>query len=309
MRGDLGLTQGSSFFGARLIMTAMRDLSREPSLFSRARGKRIEYRELRGALFVDRASGRPARTREERLEAVRRTEIRQGALGNCAFLSAVGALARLIPERLVDLFADEAEDRCSVTLFEDSAHARLPLVGRVPLVRELRFGRPRPVRLTMHYRFPVWRERGSPSFVAPFSRPGLCELWLMVLEKAYAQLQGSYLLAQVGLGAHALGTLTGAPVRLHEPGVLGLERLGALVDARHAILATTLPNVLAGGRFALPRDHVAKLFPVHVYQVQHVEPARERIQLINPHGPDRSVTISYEELCRYFLSVVSARVS
>lgn len=271
------------------------------------RQRPVEHRLLQGALFVDRRTGAPAESDEAIDEAIRATEIRQGGLGDCHFLAAVGAVARRVPARLRARFTASGPEGCTVRFHRARLGGWLGPLRSVPLLREL--GRPGATseEVAVDFRLPVHRDSGLPAFAQPYVAPtGLRELWLLALEKAYARYHRAYLLAQVGLGANALGMLTGAPVRLREPSLLGEARLRAAVAGGEIVLATTVPDLLRGGRFALPAGHPERLSPVHVYEVLAASP--RTFTLRDPHGPERDVAVSFEDLCRYFLSFALCRL-
>lgn len=274
-----------------------------PLLPHKIRSRPVGYRALDGALFVDRETGGPATTPEAIDAAIRAVEIRQGELGDCHFLAAVGAIARRRPERLRERFLEPREDGCTVRFFQSFWGAWLGPLRSVPLLREL--GRARTRTRTedvpVSFALPVFLDTGAPAFAQPFvSSTGLRELWLPVLEKAYARYHRAYFLAQVGLGANALGLLTGAATALREPSMLGEEALRRAVEQGEIVLATTLPN-LRGGRFALPPRHPQRLSSVHVYEL--IAAGRHTFTLRNPHGPERDAEVSFEDLCRYFVSL------
>jgi hypothetical protein len=280
-----------------------------PSLFLHPgfRTRKVVHRLLEGALFVDRRTGGPAREEAARDEAIRATEIRQGALGDCHFLAAVGAVARRDPARLRTRFTTVGAAGCTVRFHRARLSGWLGPLRSVPLLRELGRAGAAAEEVAVDFRLPVHLDTGLPAFAQPYVAPGgLRELWLLALEKAYARYHRAYLLAQVGLGANALGMLTGEPVRLREPSVFGEERLRRAVAEGELVIATTLPSFLRGGRFALPVSHPERLSPVHVYEL--VAAGDRTFTLRDPHGPERDVEVSFEDLCRYFLSLALCRI-
>jgi hypothetical protein len=267
----------------------------------------VVHRLLEGALFVDRRTGAPAHGDDAIEQAIRATGIRQGTLGDCHFLAAVGAVARRDPARLRTRFVRVGAEGCTV-IFQPHRNRgwRGPL-RCVPLLSELGRAGEAAEEVAVDFRFPVHQDTGLPAFAQPYVAPThLRELWLLALEKAYARYHRAYLLAQVGLGANALGMLTGAPVRLREPSVFGEERLRRAVAEGEIVIATTLPSFLRGGRFALPASHPERLSPVHVYEL--VAAGARTFTLRDPHGPERDVEVAFEDLCRYFLSFALCRI-
>jgi hypothetical protein len=267
----------------------------------------VAHRPLSGALFVDRQTGAPAVEPATVDQAIRAVALRQGALGDCHFLAAVGAVARRSPERLRERFVETREDGCTVRFWQSWLGSKLGPLRSVPLLRELSGARTRTEDVAVSFDFPVYLDSGAPAFAQPFvSASGLRELWLLALEKAYARYHRAYFLAQVGLGANALGLLTGRATRLREPSLFGEAALRRAVAEGEIVLATTIPDLLRGGRFALPPGHPGRLSPVHVYEV--IEAGPRAFTLRNPHGPELDVAVSFEDLCRYVLSFALCRL-
>lgn len=117
-------------------------------------------------------------------------DIMQGALGDCYFLSALSALAEY-PNRIERLF-DTKE-------YEPSGCYIVSML-ETGIVQDY---------IIDDY-FPCTRA-GKPAFSGPKISKGVSELWVVILEKAYAKRFGSYDAIQAGFTEDVLRDLTGAP--------------------------------------------------------------------------------------------------
>jgi len=114
-------------------------------------------------------------------------DIRQGALGDCYFLSSLSVLAEK-PERIKDLFCHHIDNSFGiycVTMYCDGILTDVLLDDYFPC--------------DVRTRKPVFSHGNGP------------ELWVLLLEKAYAKLHGSYMNIENGSAAAALSDLTGGP--------------------------------------------------------------------------------------------------
>ena len=120
--------------------------------------------------------------------AVSPMDIMQGALGDCWFLSALSCLAER-PELIRDLFvtgdAELAQGYVGVQMMVDGC----------------------PREVVVDTLFPVYEATGQPCYAKAKGD----ELWVMVLEKAYAKVMGQYGRMNGGEPGDALADLTGAP--------------------------------------------------------------------------------------------------
>lgn len=117
-------------------------------------------------------------------------DIRQGALGNCYFLSALSALAEF-PGRIKRLFdTQEYEPSGAYVVYMCD-------VGEVKAY-------------VLDDYFPC-TTLGKPAFSGPRIDKGTSELWVILLEKAWAKRFGSYYAISEGITNDALRDFTGAP--------------------------------------------------------------------------------------------------
>jgi hypothetical protein len=118
-------------------------------------------------------------------------DIRQGVLGNCWFLSALAAMTEF-PDMILDLFPTESRQVSACGAYT----VRFCKNGNWTIVRVDDF-------------FPCY-PGGGPIF----SRNNENELWVLILEKAYAKLHGCYTALRSGFVHEALIDLTGAPCKV-----------------------------------------------------------------------------------------------
>jgi hypothetical protein len=119
-------------------------------------------------------------------------DISQGALGDCYFLAALAALAEE-PKRVESLFLNTERE----------------LGNGLYGVRW--FGNGEPIDTWVDTRFPY--HDGKPMF----SSSAVDEMWVLILEKAFAKRFGSYQAIASGLPGDALAEITGSPVTVCNP--------------------------------------------------------------------------------------------
>jgi hypothetical protein len=113
-------------------------------------------------------------------------------LGNCYFLSALASLAEY-PERIKKLFLTKETNKAGVYAM------KLYINGLTPTIVVDDF-------------IPFHNESLKPAF----SKARGPELWVMLLEKAWAKINGSYENTIAGSTSEAFRVLTGAPVDYYD---------------------------------------------------------------------------------------------
>lgn len=117
-------------------------------------------------------------------------DIQQGGLGNCYFLAVLSAMAEF-PDRIKSLFytRDRNDAGCYlVCMFINGKPMPIILDDWIPT----RFGQ------------------------AAFSKSKQDELWAILLEKAWAKIQGTYARTEGGMCATAAAHLLGVPTAVHQ---------------------------------------------------------------------------------------------
>jgi calpain-15 len=124
-------------------------------------------------------------------------DIMQGALGDCYFLSALSAIAEF-PHRIQKLFDTKDYEPAGVYIVS---------MLETGVIKD---------HIVDDY-FPVDRS-GKAAFSGPKVERGTAELWVVILEKAYANRFGSYDDIQAGFTEDVLRDLTGAPCETFQTG-------------------------------------------------------------------------------------------
>ena len=150
-----------------------------PKVLKKHEGK-YNYGEIVAELFVKGAID------ENKIDP---NDVQQGQLGDCYFLAAIAAVARANPDALEKLIKDNKDGTYDVTLH---VYKYFLSWSRTPTV------------IKVKPEFPK-KADGTPAY----AKTGDKELWVMLLEKAYAQHKGDYKGIDGGYVEKAMGVLTG----------------------------------------------------------------------------------------------------
>ncbi len=179
------------------------------------------------------------------------TDIHQGKLGDCYLLSSIGEIARINPDIIRKMIKDNGDGTYTVTL-----HRRKTGLGA--FVAGLFGGHPEfeDVQETVDGNFPTatGHNQGSANQAPGQDEAGSKkEIWVQVLEKAYAKLHGGY--SKIGDGdwpKEAMEALTGQEATHNVvSGSTKLSDLQAAFNARKPVVintpkSNTLPFGLVG---------------------------------------------------------------
>lgn len=218
-------------------------------------------------------------------------DVKQGALGDCYLISAIAGVAKDNPSYIKKL----------ITYKEDETFATVKLYIR-------KSNGTRTAQTTkVDFYFPVSGVK------AAFAKAGDGELWVMVIEKAYAKLMGGY--DSIGRGGdpgEALAVLTGNEAVVKEMSdddkSLGTDLEGAVVAGKTSVAGTKVnteipsgytvtainPDRTDGYEVALSGGN--KIFCSHAYTVTGVDKTANKVKLRNPHGgSDANLEITFKE--------------
>jgi len=183
-------------------------------------------------------------------------DIEQGVLGDCYLLSAISALAEF-PGRVQKLFLqkDRNEAGCYVVKLFCSGE---------------------PVEICVDDYFPVDRNN-RPAFAA--SKGG--EMWVMLIEKAWAKLHGNFINIEGGDTRESLAALTGAPVEYYKFKDLKPEKLWEMLynfDKHNFCMCTGSATDIKG----IIKAHAYTLVGVHQFNYKGEDV--KLVQIRNPWG-------------------------
>ncbi|WP_026120452.1 C2 family cysteine protease [Nocardiopsis potens] len=186
-------------------------------------------------------------------------DLRQGALGDCWWLAGMGAIADQNPQIIKDMIKENANGTYTVT-----------------------FGDGEQVTVTPDL---VVNSNNSPAFSSP--QGGV--MWPAILEKAYAEKEGSFGEIEGGWPGDAMETITGDDSG-EVPGMLQTEEfLSAMLDEGVAIGATT-PGDKKDSYYELESGD--SLVGNHAYVVKEIKDGK--VTLYNPWGRQHA-TLTMEE--------------
>jgi hypothetical protein len=193
-------------------------------------------------------------------------DILQGNLGNCYFLSGIAAVAEY-PRIIEDLFRTKEPNidkgYYEVVLFIDGRWTIVPVDDYMPV------------------------NKFTNNLL--FTRTNGREIWVILLEKAWAKVNGGYINISGGFTSESLNTLTGFPTTHFDNQKANKDELwGKILDAEEGndIMCCSTPAVDD------PDDYLDKtgLYPAHAYTLIGARAALNRgkkIRLVlirNPHG-------------------------
>eukprot|EP01031_Cornospumella_fuschlensis_P034919 gene34919-42286_t len=200
-------------------------------------------------------------------------DIQQGALGNCWFLCAIAALTEF-PVLIEALFPEETREAHKYNIYT----VKFCKNGLWTTVRVDGF-------------FPCY-PGGGPIF----SRANGEELWVLLLEKAYAKIHGSYFAIRAGWAYEAMMDLTGAPcfsIRLDEPEVQAKVESGELwaslvrYDLENFLMSASTPGedtVSEGTRAKHPTTGLVAGHAYTLIAAKSTSQGHQLVKLRNPWG-------------------------
>eukprot|EP00931_Biecheleriopsis_adriatica_P107481 TRINITY_DN81823_c0_g1_i1.p1 TRINITY_DN81823_c0_g1~~TRINITY_DN81823_c0_g1_i1.p1 ORF type:complete len:950 (-),score=132.17 TRINITY_DN81823_c0_g1_i1:47-2896(-) len=200
----------------------------------------------------------------------RAADLRQGAVGDCWFLSALAVVAER-HDLILKLFAGGCERAASgcylLRLFLDGQWACVVVDDSFPCTDKQR----RPDGTGLAY-----------------SRASSKQLWVPLIEKAYAKSHGSYKAISGGHVAEALHDLTGAPVETLDFDAPGFDP-DKLWEQLLSFRRSGFP--MGCGTVGNPELEQVGLFGMHAYSILDVREVRDSSQALR--GFERSAELSY----------------
>jgi hypothetical protein len=218
-------------------------------------------------------------------------DVKQGVLGDCYLISAIAGVAKDNPSYIKKLITYKKEDTfATVKLYiRKSDGTRTAQTTKID------------------FYFPV------SGVEAAFAKAGDGELWVMVIEKAYAKLMGGY--DNIGRGGdpgEALAVLTGNEAVIKDMSIddttLGTNLASVVVAGKTSVAGTKEnkeipstytvteinPDRTDGYKVTLSGGN--KIFCSHAYTVTGVDETAKKVKLRNPHGGgDANLEITFKE--------------
>jgi hypothetical protein len=244
----------------------------------------LGYQRHTGYAFV-RAAG-------EHESGVDADDVTQGMLGDCYFLSPVMATARINPQRIRRLIRGPVETK------PDGRR-----IFEVDLYEGHWIGSPSKRTFRVDDRF-VTEAGGSPRY-AQHGDMGIHgpEIWVMLLEKAWAAMKGGYDKAHFGLMADGMTAVTGCDT---DYTMIDGKRDKAIFREISRCVSQGKPVTIqtkqrfSADELAEAEDIERTLVAQHAYNVARVDPTWETIDIINPHGRNHLKDFPLVRLRRFF---------
>jgi Calpain family cysteine protease len=210
-------------------------------------------------------------------------DIHQGRLGDCYLLSSIGEIARINPSVIENMIKDNGDGTYTVTFHKRRGASGVliaGLFGVAGVLYEAVKGQFETVTETVDGNFPkgTGNNKGSANQYGGQDMVGSkAEIWVQVIEKAYAKLHGGY--AEIGGGGwanDALEELTGQEAEQDTVGKVTLADLQAAFQAGKPIVMNT-PD-----KPSLPYNLVGD----HAYMLENLEVhgTTATVTLRNPWG-------------------------
>jgi hypothetical protein len=215
-------------------------------------------------------------------------------LGDCYLLAPLAEIALQDPQVIRDMIKPVAPGEYSVTFYKKEKSGEF-----TPVTEPVTINLPED-------------QNGNLVFVhGADSLPP--ELWPMLIEKGFAQLNGNYNnIAKGGWSDKAMETLTGVPSQIYKPRDLSVYQLHYELFVGHAVTASTVSDLrFFDGKLNIPnqpdRDPLftsGTLHPDHEYYVVNANPQAGTVTLRNPWGWDWNETVlTFDEFQRAFQQV------
>lgn len=196
-------------------------------------------------------------------------DIKQGSLGNCYFLSALAALCEF-PNTIYNLFNDLNVNNFGyyeIKMFIEGEWQKVIIDDYFPVVNS-----------TVKSKIQKFKFR--------FSKPNGNELWVILLEKAWAKVNGGYRNTISGKESDVFECLTGYPSERYNLKKFGIDEIWDIVlecDNRNNIMCTTTitdNNISNKGLIPL---HAYSLIGAKIVNIENNKIVR-LVQLRNPWG-------------------------
>ncbi len=252
--------------------------SPEPEL-SRKDKKKYNYGVINGNIFTD-SSGNVINSSDTTGKGVEMDDVEQGAIGDCYFLAAIAAIAKSDPASLKKLIKDNGDGTVDVTL-----HVKKHFYSR----------KKTPHVETVSLNFPL-DSSGTPAYAQLGNNK---ELWVMILEKAFAQYSGGYKKISGGYPGKAMETLSGGKSKSYLTFFRKEEKIIELIkDALDNNKAVTASSKHGNEKKATK----AGIVTGHAYTVKSINKSKKTITLYNPWGTKHVNDLPISDFKKFYRS-------
>lgn len=203
------------------------------------------------------------------IDGARANDVKQGALGDCYFVAALAAIAQQHPELIERAIRYDGNGVYSITFYENG----------------------KTVEIQIDTDFPA--QNGVPLYAQTGSAPQ--ELWVMLMEKAYAQYRGSYPEIEGGFPEEAVSLITGKAGQRFDSAP-SIQELNTRLQKGEILTAASLSKGDAQKISSWPEWMISS----HAYSISSVDVERGTITLRNPWGQNHPHEMTLAEYNTYF---------
>jgi hypothetical protein len=254
------------------------DPKKDPALNPNSESEHVKgatYEAVKGKAFVKGA----ADTKD-----IDPNDVSQGQLGDCYFVAALAALAHQSPETLRQRVKENGDGTYTVTFHEGGD-------------------------VVVDGRFPT--KNGNVQFASKGDESPAegAELWVMLIEKAWAKLKGGYediRGSKVRMSStDAMQAITGKETRVLRPGSMNeAELFTVLADAQAKGWPATLGVKNLTDVNEIKAAKATGLVPNHAFAILKVDQAAKTLTLYNPWGAEYKVPpITFDTLSKYVQNI------
>ena len=220
--------------------------------------------------------------------AISVNDIHQGNLGDCFLLSSIGELALNDPSAIRNMIQANGNGTETVTLYQSAK-------GTTPGFHTTQF---QPVQVTVTNKFPGNAVNGGAKQDVVGNKK---EIWVQVLEKAYAKINGGYAgINQGGYPPIAMEELTGQHASLLSSHNVSFSQLESYVSAGDLI---TMDTPSRGGLpFNLVSDHA------YMFEGITMDGGTPMVKLGNPWGFHQPELIPFASLTQGISEIDVGRI-
>ncbi|MEO1271360.1 MAG: C2 family cysteine protease [Myxococcota bacterium] len=249
--------------------------------------KNPDYEKVKGTTFVDDSGN----TTTDAEAGIKLNDVQQGALGDCYFLATLAAVARTRPERIKEIITDHGDGTYTVNFTLSGIFSNYT----EPVTVDSSFWR-------NSADTPIYAKEGDTS-----SADGP-ELWVMIIEKAWAKLHGGYGEITGSKADHdARLAITGKEAEYISPSGMTADELFNKVKAHFK--DNDKPIIFWSNKGGKDNPKAEKKLQAdgvvgnHEYVLQGVNEANKTFSLYNPWGSDHLENKDADFIKKHFQKV------